>query len=293
MKKNVSSVLIILLIITQVMSYFKISNLERRIEQTSSEIWDLHDTVNNKIDSIYCNVDEKLEEQASYIEHIETTIGTANMEDFTVPISYTIIPKEISNKTALSLDFNGKMLEMERTGTSFSLTVDTEIFNPEIHPNIIIFEDDITKTEQNDLLYLHSVKDEIFPNASILLLGLSRGNSQRYKRTGTISWYTKPPGSLSKPIKFTEARLVIKVNDSIIADKPIDINNLDGYEVDEEISLKDGQTCTMTIIVKDSLNLEHHYTIDTYVQGNSSQREPLFDDEKIYSEDGTLLWSQE
>lgn len=292
MKKNISSILIAVLIITQVMSYIKISYLERRIEQTTSKISEFQDTVNNRINSIYSNVDEKLEKQASYIEHIETTIGIPNAENLTVPITYTIIPKEVSGNTALSLDFNGEVQAMERNGTSFSLTVVSEIFNPEIHPNIVISEDDITKTEQNDLLYLHSVKNEIFPYLSIRLMGSSRGNSQGYKRTGTISWDLKPTGALSESIEFTEARFVIKVDDAVISDKLIDINNLDGYEIDEEISLKDGETCTMTIIVIDSLNLEHHYTIDTYVQGDNAQREPLFDDEKIYSQDGTLLWQQ-
>lgn len=293
MKKNNSFTLIILFIVIQVMLYFKVTGLESELERTSRYISSLEDTLSNRINLIYSNIDEKLNEQASNIEHIETTIGTPNVDNLTVPITYTIIPKEVSEKTAISLEFNEEVLAMERDGTSFSLTVVTEIFNSEIFPNILISEDDIIKTEQNDLLHLYSIKNEIFPYISLRLRGSSRGIGKKYKRTGTISWDIKPSGALSESIEFTEARLVIKVDDDIISDKPIDINDLDGYEVDEEISLEDGETCTMTIIVKDSLNLEHHYTIDTYVQGNNAQREPLFDDEKIYSQDGILLWSQE
>lgn len=291
MKKNITSILIILLIFTQVISYLKISNLERRVEQTDRNISNLQDNVNNNINSIYSNVDKKLEELASNIKDIEITIGTFNEEDLTVPITYTIIPKEVSNNTALSLDFAGEMLEMDRNGTSFSLTRDTDIFSQEVFPTIIITDDDITKVEQNDLLNLHSVKNEIFPYSSIRLPGSSSGNRKRYKRTGIIRWDIKPSG-ISETIKFTEASLVIKVDDNIISDNSIDINNLDGYEVDEEISLKDGQICTMIIVIKDSLNLEHHFTIDTYAQGSNVQREPIFDDEKIYSQDGKLLWPQ-
>lgn len=292
MKKNISSVLITLLIVTQFMSYFKISDLERRIERTSINISSLQDTVNNRINSIYSNVDEKLEKKASYIEHIETTIGIPNTDELTVPITYTLIPKEVSNKTVLSLDFNGEVQKMERNGTSFSLIVVSKIFNSEIYPNILISEDDLIKTEQNELLYVHNLKNEIYPYLSVRLMGSSHGNSQGYKRTGTIESYIKPFKALSETIEFTDARFVIKVDDAIIADKPIGINNLNGYEVNEEIPLKDGETCTMTIIVKDSLNLEHHYAIDTYVQGDKAQKEPFFDDVKIYSQDGTLLWSQ-
>src|SRR5690554_3425383 len=102
---------------------------------------------------------------------------------------------------------------MDRKGTSFSLTVDTEIFNQGIHPSIIIYEDDITITEQNDLLYLDSIKNEIFPYTNIFqLLGSAHGNSQRYKRTGKISWDIEQFGTLSDSIDFTEARFIIKVD---------------------------------------------------------------------------------
>ena len=46
----------------------------------------------------------------------------------------------------------------------------------------------------------------------------------------------------------------------------------------------------MMIIATDSIGLEHHYNIDHRTAGSNQQREPLFDNEKIYSADGKLLW---
>jgi len=293
MKKDTSSALVAILIVTQVLSYFKISNLEREIEEIKNYTMSAHDTVNSSINSLYFNMEEKLDKQASYIEHIETTIGTPNGEDLTVPITYTIIPKEVTDNTFLSLDFNGEVLKMDRDGTTFSLTLVSEIFNPETYPNIVITEDDVTKTEKNDLLNIYSLKNGIFQNSNIHLRGSARGNGKEYKRTGTIKFDMDPPKGTQGFVELVDARFVTKVDDDIISDKAIDINDLNGYEINEEVALEDGQTYTMYIVLEDSLNLEHHYMIDHYVQGNNAQREPFYDNEEIYSQDGTLLWPQE
>lgn len=292
MKKNTSTIIIVLLVIAQVISFYKITNLERRINQNINSISLIQDTVMNKINSIYSDVDEKLKKQASYLERVEMNLGELNKADLTIPITYTVIPKEVSSKTALSLDFNGEVLTMERNGTSFSITVFADIFSPEISPKILIFEDDIIKTEQNELLNIYNLKNELFPHFSVHLSGRSRENSQGYEITGTIRSDIKESKVSIASIEYIKARFIVKVDDSIIKDKSIDINNLDGYEINERISLKDGETCTLAIIVKDSLDLEHHFIIDTFTQGKNSQREPLFEHEKIYSQEGKLLWQQ-
>lgn len=292
MKKNTSTIIIVLLVIAQVISFYKISDLERRINQSLNTISLIQDNVMNKINSIYSNVDDKLKRQASYLEHVEMTLGTPNKEDLTIPITYTVIPKEVSSKTSLSLDFNGEVLTMERNGTSFTITVFADIFSPAISPKILIIEDDIIKTEQNDLLNIYNIKNELFPYFSVHLAGRTRYNNQEYIAEGTIYSDIKESKVSLASIKYIGAKLIVKVDDNIVKDVSIDINSLDGYEVNEKIPLKDGETCTMTIIVKDSLNLEHHFVIATFTQGKNSQREPLFEHEKIYSPEGKLLWQQ-
>lgn len=49
----------------------------------------------------------------------------------------------------------------------------------------------------------------------------------------------------------------------------------------------------MTVIAIDSIGFEHHYTVDHWVAGSNCQREPWFNDEQIYSADGSLLWKSE
>ncbi|HCU07979.1 MAG TPA: hypothetical protein DF480_03250 [Clostridiales bacterium] len=289
MKKNTPLLLILVLLFAQGASYFKISGLERRLEQTTSSLWSLQDSVNTQINSIYMNVDEMLEKQASAIEQLQTTLGAPDAASLTVPVTYTILPKEVSSKTAVSLDFGDRLLPMERNGTSFSLTVEAKIFDTELDPTIVITEGDVTKTEKNDALSLYRIRDEIFPYMHIRFMGSYGGNSQGFHITGTLSADKKPVSTSLDAVTYEEALFVIKVDDTVLSEKPIDIGRLDGHEVDEEISLQDGETCTMIVVITDSLELEHHYTIASYVQGNQAQREPQFDEAAIYTKDGTLL----
>ncbi len=83
---------------------------------------------------------------------------------------------------------------------------------------------------------------------------------------------------------------MIKVDDEVISDKTIAYEMLlNGYEVDEEMSLRKGQMYTMTVIANNSIGFVHHYIIDHWVAGTNSQGEP-YNREQIFSADGKLLW---
>ncbi|MFV0517472.1 MAG: hypothetical protein ACK5MV_08745 [Aminipila sp.] len=292
MKNNILYAIALILVITQIMSYFKIAEVENRLVQATDELARIENNIDNQISSISSNIDEKLEEQASNIEYVETQIGEPNLEDLSVPITYTVIPKQVREETAISLDFEGTIKEMDRQGNTFSTTIVSKIFNKELRPDIIISEGNITKTEKKPDIYLNSLKEEIFPYLYVSLMGSSRSAGKKYESEGTIIFDVKGNDQLQGNIKYKSARLVVQVDGKIISDKAIDINKLDGYSIDEKVELKEGQTCKMIVIIKDSLNLEHHVIIDEYIQGNNAQRDIGFENEQIYSSDGKLLWKQ-
>lgn len=301
MKKRSLLILVVILVIVQIISYSRISDLQQQIQNISHEQQRLNERLMSEMSQIYATVEEKMNEQASYIEYAKVTIGAPDNQNLTVPVTYTVTPKEVSEKTALSLSFNGEMLPMDRKGTSFSLTTTAGFFEQGPTPDIVISEGNITRTEKNEALYLHSIKHHIFPEAFAHLMGGGEANSKRYKRSGIISLNAKDmaiapikeENAISEAIKFTKATFVVSVDDKVVSEKPIAINKVDGYEVKEEIPLTEDQTCTMTLVIQDNLGLSHHYTLDVFTQGADHQEEPFFEDEKIYSKDGKLLWSQE
>ncbi|HWQ80533.1 MAG TPA: hypothetical protein VN381_17030 [Anaerovoracaceae bacterium] len=287
MKKNISHILIAILIVLQAASILKINNLQRQIESTNAEMNHFNNSIRSDMNAVYSNVDEMLNQKASLIESAATEIGTLNADDLTVPVTFTLTPKEVSEYTAVSLDFDGELFPMEKNGTTFFATVSRNVFDHAL-PKIVIDENGIKKIMQDDQVGIPSIKESIFPIMHPSLSGEARFDGKTYKRKGSLNTDTKETAS---GIKFTKIRFAVKVDDKVISNEMIPNETLSyGYEVDEEISLSNGQICTMTVIATDSIGFEHHYIVGHYVAGSDKQREPWFGDEQIYSADGKLLW---
>ncbi|MDR7855374.1 hypothetical protein [Tissierella sp.] len=290
MKRNGIYILIGALVLSQFSLLLRINRLESQTEYTKNQINNLSNDLRNDMNAIYSNVDDMLNRKESLIEISTTEIGTVNRDNLTVPITFTLTPKEVSENTMVSLDFNGELLPMNKAGTSFTTTVDRSIFSDAL-PNIVIDEKGVKKTMDGKQIGIIDIKNEIFPNMFPRLLGQASYSGGTYSRSGNLSVDTKES---SKDIKFTKIRLVIKLDDKTISEEDIPNEVFDsGYEINKKIPLGDGEVCTMIVIATDNIGLEHHYTVDTWIGGSKMQREPWFEDEYIYSSDGKLLWEPE
>lgn len=288
MNKNRSRILVIILIIFQVVLILKINNLQRQIGGTNAEMNNLSNRIGNDMNTIYSNVNEMLRQKASLIESAAAEIGKVDTDEFTVPITFTLTPKEVGENTAVSLDFDGELFPMDKNGTTFVTTVSRNIFGDAM-PRIVIDEDGVKKTTQDAQISIPSIKERVFPIMFPRLTGEAKFSGKTYRRKGNLSADIKEAPS---EIEFEEIRIVIEVDNKVISDEiiPKEMFFHDGYEIDEKISLNDGQTYIMKIIATDSIGLEHHYIGDSWVVGSNYQRKPWFGDERIYSPDGNLLW---
>lgn len=291
MDKNRSHILIIILIISQVILISKISNLQKQVEGTNAGMNNLSNRIGNDMNAIYSNVNEMLRQKASIIESAVAEIGKVDTDEFTVPITFTLTPKEVSENTAVSLDFDGELFPMDKNDTTFVTTVSRNIFGDAM-PKIVIDENGVKKTTHDDQINIPSIKERVFPIMFPRLTGEAKFDGKTYSRKGNLSADIK---EISSEIEFRGIRLVIEVDDRAIADKTIPKETFfrEGYEIDEKIPLNDGQTCIMKIIATDSIGFEHHYTGARWDAGSNHQREPWFGDEQIYSPDGSLLWQSD
>lgn len=288
MKKNAPHILIGILVIAQIWAVFKIGSLQEQISIARNEIGQLHNNTRMEIDSIYSNVDERLKQQASLIEKASVEIGAIDTGGLTAPITFSLTPKEVGAHTAVSLDMDGTLFPMDKSGTSFSVTIPCGLFDS-VLPAIVIDEDGLKKTTQDDRLHIFSMKDELFPIFFPHLNGGSQYNGAVYTRKGTLNMETKPS---SRGVAFTKMRLVAKVDDAVISNEEIPAGASE-WEVDQSVPLGNGQVYVMTVVAADSIGLEHHYIVDYWVGGADRQREIWFDNEKIYTAGGKLLWEPE
>lgn len=286
MKKNILPIIIATFIIAQTVSIMKVSNLQSQIDNARTEI----NNMSNEISTIYANVDTMLKKEMSLIETASTKLGALDTDNLTAPVVFSITPKEVSGNTAVSLEIDGELIPMNRSGTTFSATVSRDIFGS-VSPLIVIDESGVKKTTQDDRIIIGSMKDSLLPIMHPHFSGEAIYSGGTYKCKKTLYTDVK---STESGIVCTEIRFVIKVDEEVISDEVIPIDTLSaGWQVDKTIPLSNGQTCIMMVIATDSIGLEHRYTVDHWVGGAAAQREPWLDDEQIYSADGKLLWKTE
>ncbi|MEA4986565.1 MAG: hypothetical protein VB095_00680 [Anaerovorax sp.] len=292
--KKYSLHIIIVLCLLNVISFMKISNLQSSLQNMESNLSSSISNVSSEVGNIYSNVDERLKRQSSIIDYMDYEFGKINQNDLTIPITFSLTPKEITKSSVVTLDVAGKNVTMKRNGGTFTAIIPVSIFDG-FTPKVIIEDGDILKNEQLNDFSIGNIKDRVLPELYAFLDGQSSYGSGEYKRTGNLNIECK---QVDSSVAFTEARLVIEIDNKVISDKKISPNrewDRFDYEIDEKIALENEQTCTITVIAIDTLELEHHCVVDRWVKSDSNDRsEPhYFGDEIIYKSNGELVYKPE
>lgn len=289
--KKLLPVAVAILILAQIAALWQIKHLQNQLDQTIAAMNNLQNSLSHEINSIYTNVDALLQEEASLLTSAAKEIGALNAADLTVPVTFTLTPKEVREATTVSLNFADRLFPMAKNGTTFTATVSCDIFGDAL-PLIIIEGNGVEQTIRDERINIINLKATVLPSLNPVLNSEASYNGATYQWTGSLSADIKQAMS---GIEFTKFRLVIKVDDQMVSDTMIANKALaNGYDIDETIPLGDGETCTMTLIAIDSLGLAHHYLIDYWLGDSSDTRRELrLDEEQIYSADGKLLWQPE
>jgi len=287
MKKHIQY-LIVVLCIAQLASLYSIKNLQDEVLALQNTMDHVHNNLITNINAMYYNIDDILKKETSLIEDANVEIGAVNTKDFTVPLIFTIIPKEVTEDTQISLDLGDTILLLEKNGVTFSAEISRGFFD-NVFPSIIIDENGVKKVTQDERINIDSIIAWVFPAVYPRLLGEKRVRDEKtYEVKGFLELNIKEATS---EVKFTNIRLVATVGEQIVLEKTIPVETFSQhYEIDEQIALEANQVYIMTVIATDSLGFEHRYTVDHFVEGSIIQQEPWFDDEKIYSPSGELVW---
>lgn len=292
MKKQTAYILVAALIVLQLYSLVKINSLQSRVENTNNIINSVENRLDNQINSIYQNVDQKLEAQASLIYNSSTKAGKLDITTLTVPITFTIEPKVVTETMSVSLDFNGEIVRLEKSGLQYSITKNFEI-SDSISPKIIMEDNGIKNIEEHMGLRVSNIKEQVFPNIFAGFSGESSYGSNEYRVKGHLDIDYKPSQD-NNP--FIDMKYVIKVADEIIKETPVVLeknSGLDGtftLDIDDKYSINDGQILTSNIVAVDSFGFTHEYLVTHFVAGSNMQREPYFKQEKIIAPNGELVY---
>ncbi|WP_026894862.1 hypothetical protein [Clostridiisalibacter paucivorans] len=292
MKKQKSYILIAALIALQLYSLVKINSLQSRIDYTNYTISSVENRLDNQISSIYQNVDEKLEAKASLIHKTSVKVGNLDVGTLTVPITFTIEPKMITETMLVSLDFNGEIVQLEKSGLKYSTTKEFEI-SDSVFPKIIMQDNGVKSVEEHNGLMVSSIKEQVFPHIFANFSGETSYGSNQYRAKGNLGIDYKPSQENNS---FVDIKYVIKVDDKIIKETPVVLEKEGGLggnftlDIDDKYSMNDGQILTSNVVAVDSLGFTHEYLVTHFVAGSNMQREPYFDKMNIKAPNGEIVY---
>ena len=292
MKNNNNLIYILIaLIVLQVYSYLKINILQREVENTTLKISYMESRMEDQINSIYQNVDAKLMEQNSIIKTAAFDIGNVDANSLEVPVTFSVIPKEVSAATKVFLDFNGDIISLEKEGNTYTGIKNVDIF-AEVFPTVIVETNGVKQLEDNRGLRLGNITEQIFPVASFpRFSGSTSYSGSMYKINGDIDLDFK---LMNKDFYFKELNYVVKINDTEYLSKEMDKNNDSSFslKLEEKIPLEKGEILTTYVVATDNLGLIHEYHLEHYAAGEKAQREPYREKKRIYSSDMELIYER-
>lgn len=263
--KKYSNYIIIALIIINIFSLLKINSLENSMDNYFQQIVSGINRNNSEISNIYSNIDSILEKQSSLLDSYKIELGDSlNKDDLTVPVNFTVVPKEYSEGLIANIQLNDESFIMNKNGASFETTIDVGIFET-FQPKVIISQNGIQKTESIDEYYdLYS--------KYLLQLGGNFNGSKRYADGKHIY----KGGNIE--IRITninenvpeKVSIVYDINGKTIKEEEADISKFDNdlyttnsihTDIIDEVELKANEILTVYANVQDKYGIDYKYVV--------------------------------
>lgn len=129
-KKNTGlKIIVAILTFALVACFIWVYTLTNEINRLSNAMYSQHQTLMNQVESIYNNVENMLQEEASLLSGVEAEYGEINLEDHTIDVTVKLVPKLISEDMKISVSINGRNADLTKTGSAFTGTIPVDIYN--------------------------------------------------------------------------------------------------------------------------------------------------------------------
>lgn len=274
MKKNLE-ILIAALILLNVFTLFKLNSIQNLLD---NEIRYAIEDTEREVSNFTSNINSLIEKQTSIIDSYEVTFGDKLNPDLTAPVKLSVVPKEYTDGTNVSLLFNDKNIAMEKDGAAFSGTVDINIFEA-FKPIVVIEQNGVQRTESIDEYY--DLQHKYILNINGGYNGKESYRSDKYIFNGNIDLQiVSQQGRLTEDVKIiydVNGKTVKEQNAELSSenDKPDIFSNFVNIDINEQIDLKSNDKLTIYAVVKDNLGLNYKYVfkyIEIDSDGNPLRR---------------------
>lgn len=281
--------LVIAIIFSNTYMIMKINSLDNEIDSLKREVRFTNNNIQSQIRNLNNDIEEKIKRQNSLIESTSLEIGQINSETLLVPITFKIVPKEITNNTRVYLDFDGKNLELKKEYLSYIGKIDFPI-TKEVIPKIIIENNGVKYIEENEDIIINNLREIVLLNIYADYNGEVKESSNKLDFKGNIHIdYKKDSNGNS----IEEIKALVKVNGDLLKEINMDIyDDFVNFKVNESLNVEDGDIVKIYVLAMDSLGFKYESIIYNYKVGNFSQEEPVYKVEKIVSPNGEIIYDR-
>ena len=301
-KSNIPMLIIVVLVIALVVSFVKISSLESEINQVRSDYSFEVSNLRNEINAIYDNVDEMLEKQASLLSGSEYEYGALNVQDHTVNVHLTIIPKLISENMSVSVSSPSGSFELVKTAEGFSGDVQVPLF---MEDGMLLMTMETvagTQTEYLTDISVCYIWSQYLPSLYHCdISGKAVFGEGKYTLNGTLDINLSPVND-TPDVSFEKFVLVTTLNGKQIDSEDItsDVLNYQthpngvDYRDDyvREYSVQEGDELIILLQATDSMGYIHECVIHNWKEENGASAEALYVGEVIYDSEGKVLYGK-
>ena len=297
---NLLKITIIILVVALIFAFVKIHNLELSVRNLQGYMNSSVSMLEDRVNSIYSNVDGFLKEEASLLSSVSGEYGELNLDTHTIDVKVTLIPKLISDDMKVRISINGRNTEMIRSGNFFSGTIGVDIYNTNEQMLMTIETAEGIQTQ-----YLSEVRTEYLWEERIPSLYYCKlsGNGTfmegKYTLTGELDINCSAVEQTPN-VGFEKFVLVTELNGKEINREDIsqDVLNYqsyphgvyfcDGYTMECEAVA--GDELSIYLEATDSLGYLHRMLIHHWKQQSGSMALAVDVSEYIYAPDGTPIF---
>ena len=223
MKKNFFKILDIVLAICVVLLLFKNNSLENQINNMVNENRGSLNMVNQRLNDIMWQVDNRLEEYTNFISFYDCTYGKNDLEAGSAEVIVSVMPKEYNPEiTKVFAVYNGAEYPLEYTETGYKGIVPVKLFESGYIGCVKLYDGDNVRTEKLDI-YLNPY-NEFY---SSIIANCSGGYSGTFSSKKNAYIISNFDGHISIDVEIAE-------DDEAILENMEYVEYLDGKEIKRE-----------------------------------------------------------
>ena len=299
-KTNLQKLIIVIMSAALAFCFVLISRLENEIDQLENSLNSQYHMLTTQVESIYTSVDQMLKEEASLLSSVTAEHGELNVDDHTIDVTVSLVPKLISDDMKVQLSINGRTTELSRNGSTFTGMIPVNIYNKDEQLLMTIETAAGTQTQFLPEVQTEYLWEGRLPSLYHCEISGDRGLSEgKYVLNGELDINCSPVEDTPN-VRFEKFVLVTELNGKEINREDIsqDVLNYQTYphgvffrhDYQMECEAAEGDELGIYLEATDSLGYLHRRLIHHWKQQNGNVAEAVDASEYIYAPDGTPVF---